>query len=105
MIEALQKAGNEEKLQEYLQLHGGDLVDERFAVLACNWNTVQVFLLLSNKWTRVGMAGAFQGISSQEIAKTLHLSGLTLSPEEFHGLDVMETAAKPLLNKALERKD
>lgn len=102
----LERAGNEEKLQEYLAQHQLESdTDERPAVLSTNWNVVKVFLLLSNDWTRIGMVGAFQGISSQEIATTLNLSGLTLTPDEFEGLKRMEAEAKPLLNEALKNKD
>lgn len=94
-----------EKLAEYLALRGDMAREpERPPVLNCNWNTVTVFLLLSSDWTRVGMIGAFVGIPSPAIESTLRLSGITLSPEEFEDLKVMEAIAKPVLNAALRSK-
>ena len=73
-------------------------------MLSINWITVKVFLLLSSDWKRDGMIGAFTGIPSPAIESTLRLAGLTLSPEEFENLRVMEAAAKPILNDALRDK-
>lgn len=73
-------------------------------MLSINWNTVRVFLLLSSDWKREGMIGAFTGIPAPAIESVQRLSGISLSPEQFEDLKVMEAAAKPILNDAIRRK-
>jgi hypothetical protein len=101
-VELLRKQASPAKLEEYLRLRGDQGDDETLPmVLSCNWNTVAVFLMLSSDWTRAGMVGAFVGIPSPAIESTLRLSGISLGPEEFEDLKVMEAIAKPILNDAL----
>lgn len=73
-------------------------------MLSCNWNTVKVFLLLANDWERKGLGGTFMGIPSPAVQSVQAMSGITLSPDEFLGLKLMEAAAKPILNRAIQDK-
>lgn len=103
VAELLRKHASKEKLAEFLAARGvDDSESDKPGVVEDNWNTVSLFLRLSNQWERVGMIGAFVGIPVDRITATVQLSGQTLTPEEFEGLQLMEAVAKPLLNDALK---
>lgn len=103
-LDLLRRQGNDAKLAEYVRLRGQHEHESKPAVLSCNWNTVAVFLLLTDQWERVGMAGVFHGVPADRIESTLRLSARALDSEEFMGLKLMIVTAKPALNDAIRTK-
>lgn len=65
-----------------------------------NWDTLLLFLALATQW-RIGGMGGFLGLDYSAVESTLRLMGLWRRRAElFSGLQVMERAALPVLNKS-----
>lgn len=57
-----------------------------------NWDTVQLFLLVQTQW-RTGPMGSVIGLDYVAVDAAIRMSGITITPETFDGLRIMESAA------------
>lgn len=69
-----------------------------FPVHPENWPTVELFMQVQTQW-RVGAMGGILGLDYVAIDVFVKYLRLEVSPDTFAGLQVMERAAVPLLNK------
>jgi len=67
--------------------------DEVVAIHPDNVETVTLFAALSTQWRHAGLTGVRIGLDYQAIEPTARMLGITLNPNIFSGLRVMEMEA------------
>lgn len=65
--------------------------DQVLEVPTCNATAIEAFTMAATQW-RVGGMGAVYGLDYTAAAAAWQLAGLTVSPEDFWGVQVMEAA-------------
>lgn len=78
----------------------GDVASDAFPIWPENWPTFEVFWRVKHQWNIVaGFGGVFyQGLNYPAIESALRLLKIEDTAEIFDGLQVMELAAKQVLN-------
>lgn len=76
-----------------------------FEVWPENWPIVEAFLLVSTQWRMVNRGGGMQpmqvyytGLDYAAAAAGLAAAGVSVTPATWHGLRIMEAAARNTLN-------
>lgn len=78
---------------------------EGFEVWEENWPVVEAFLFVSTQWRLATVGGAMGpqmiywiGLDYTSVKAGLEGAGITATPEIWHGLRIMEAAARKVLN-------
>lgn len=98
---------DEESLAALRDMLGGpDTRDDDDAVWAENWPTVEAFLAVSSQWRVVSIGGGmapampvYIGLDYAAARAGLDAAGITVTPELWSGVRVMEAAACSALNE------
>lgn len=83
--------------QDYLDDFIAAHTPEQFGVLAVNGPTVELFLAVSTQW-RSGSGGTV-GLDYTAVKVAAEVHGMTLTPEVFGGLQIMERTIVAELTK------
>ncbi|HAF00383.1 MAG TPA: hypothetical protein DCG63_03725 [Methylophilaceae bacterium] len=78
----------------------GDISSDEFQIYPENWQTFDVFWRVKHQWHIVaGFSGIYyQGLNYSAIESVLRLLKIQETEEIFNGLQIMEAAAKKVLN-------
>lgn len=88
-----------EAIDQWTEASSADNQDVR--IYRCNWETVQVWLMLETQWRRDLFSGAYLGLDYGAIEVVHRLAGLGgCPPQRFADLQLMERTALPILNRS-----
>jgi hypothetical protein len=75
--------------------------DRSFAVWRPNWPIVAAFLAVATQWRQLPLVDGrvlWQGLDYAAVDRGLALAGMTLSPDQWAGVQVVEREAARVLN-------
>lgn len=71
--------------------------EAEFEVWPENWGTAQLWLTVSRKWAHRPMGGLL-GLDWHFVELELRYGGWEIEPKMWHGLQLMESAALPIID-------